>query len=1040
MTNPISTYRIQFHQGFTFADFEKIIPYLQQLGVATVYASPVFTALPGSTHGYDGINPHQINPEIGTEQQLRQISRKLKNMGIQWLQDIVPNHMAFDPQNYWLNDVLEKGARSAFAAYFDSELSGSFFEGKPMLPFLSASPEESIRDKKLELNFDNGRFGLKQSETVYPLNPRSYSDILFLSPKNVNDSFRLITTQLEDLEMLDHAEAYALRFEEIKLQLAALMKTEDFSRIINQNLQQINSNEALLNDICQSQYYRLCSSQETKTKINYRRFFTVNNLICINIQKQEVFDFYHRKVKQYVDEGIFQGLRIDHIDGLYDPANYLHQLRALVGKETYIVVEKILGRHEELPQNWPVDGTTGYDFLALVNNLLTNKKGKKTFNNLYQQLRTNQADEYEQVWQKKSLILHDYMAGELDNLLRFFISLNLASEKEVEKAGKGNLKEAIAAILIFCPVYRFYGNVFPLEDTDYQQLKEVFDLIRSQKNSFNEALNLLEKVLLHPKKSTDELFNKNVLAFYQRLMQFTGPLMAKGVEDTLMYTYNRLISHNEVGDTPDAFGISAKKFHRKMIERQQNWPSTLNTTATHDTKRGEDARARLNVLTDLAEEWTAKISNWRQINAAFVIDDQPDTNDEYFIYETLLATYPMPGTEDNYLERLHNYLQKAFREAKRNTSWQHKNQDYEKAVAVFIDRILDSKHSFIADFEAFYRKTADFGIINSLAQSLLKLTAPGVPDIYQGRENWDLSFVDPDNRRPVDFAENQSLLKNIIGDKQLSPVDLWANRYDGSIKIQLLSTVLAERKNQSETFISGDYLPLKVKGKCRKNLLAFARQLDNCWYITVVPLRLAALCSKQSAEITAIDWADTQIILPKEAPGNWENLLGGSSGDLTQQSIKVSGILADLPYAFLRLNQNNNRKAGVLMHITSLPSAFGTGDLGPEAFTFADQLYKSKQRYWQILPLGPVSAEQKYSPYSPLSSMAGNTLLISLEEMYADGLFGKIILKDFEQPETASADFEAAERIRKTLFAEAYQNFKKGDFEELQVDFESFCI
>ncbi|MGI4020909.1 MAG: malto-oligosyltrehalose synthase [Janthinobacterium lividum] len=1041
MSNPVSTYRLQFHKDFNFEAFEKVIPYLQKLGVSTIYASPIFESTPGSTHGYDGLNPHQIDPEIGTEEQLKHLSKKLNEAGMQWLQDIVPNHLAFDPKNPWLNDVLEKGLRSVYAAFFDTSFSSDFFSGRLMVPFLDDSLEETIKKGELKIAFKDDRLVLNYFDANYPLTPRSYASVLLLPHENSEETIRQLVNQLEDLEMLDEPKSYALRWNEIRLQLASILKEAQAKVLIEANLQKINQNPELLLSLAEEQHYRLCSYKETSSKINFRRFFTVNTLICLNIQNPEVFETYHLKIKELVKEGVFQGLRIDHIDGLYNPTLYLKQLREMVGEEAYIVVEKILEAGETLPQNWPIEGTSGYDFLALVNNLFTDKNVKKDFNQFYQQLAGEQKPVQEQIREKKTLILDEYMGGELDNLYHYFLELNLADPKSLKKLKTNELKNAIAALLIDCPVYRFYGNEFPLDDANFKLIKEVLKSIRKYQPELELAIDVLEKVLLHPSPKNKNDFNTRGLLFYQRLMQFTGPLMAKGVEDTLMYTYNRFIGHSEVGDAPDAFGISVADFHRQMQEKQEKWPLSINATSTHDTKRGEGARARLNALSDLAEEWFAIVKNWQQLNNPLKTNNLPDANDEYFIYETLIGTYPMPGEDEaNYPNRLQEYIVKALREGKQNSGWGTENEKYETATAVFIDGILDQESDFWQDFKTFHQKVVDFGIVNSLSQVLLKFTCPGVPDVYQGCENWDLSMVDPDNRRPVDYEKRLKSLEKITGKEALNPEQLWEKRYNADIKLNLIHKLFKERKAAPEVFLKGKYTPLTVKGKYKENIFAFARNLHQIWYITIVPLGLAKICEEQNVDIKQINWKHTRIILPKEAPAEWNNLLDNANGSAQNEAIEISELFGSQPHAFLKMEQKqSNRNAGILMHLTSLPSAFGIGDLGPEAKAFAKFLYKSKQQFWQLLPLNPTGPEQSYSPYSSVSSIAGNTLLISPELLAKDGLLKKKELKKLHLLQTNKVNFEEARQVKDVLFEQAYENFCVGEFDELQKDFDVFA-
>lgn len=976
MYNPVSTYRIQFHKGFTFSDLEKIIPYLSQLGVKTIYASPIFEAVPGSMHGYDVTDPLNINPEIGTLQQLRSISKKLQKLGIGWLQDIVPNHMAFHPNNRWLMDVLENGRESEYANFFDIFWDSPVHNGKLMVPFLGKSLDEVIANKELKVVW-NEKPMLDYFGQQYPLNRSSYEN------NTGKDSW----------------------------------------------VKKVKEDAQLLKQVVEDQYYELCFWQETDKRINFRRFFTVSSLICLNIQREEVFDRYHQLIKKLLDEGIFQGLRVDHIDGLYDPKTYLERLRELAGPETYIVVEKILEEGEQFPADWPVQGNTGYDFLSTVNNLFTSHESRKIFSNFYKSIETDHLPVHEQVFEKKRLILDNNMQGELENLRSLFTVLKLADDSETKNISPEIFKKAIAEILVRCPVYRFYGNSMPLNETESAAFNNL--LIEAGKNipELISVTEILGNCLLHKPRFSDEDYKQRALIFYQRLMQFTGPLMAKGVEDTLMYTYNRFVDHNEVGDSPGSFGLNADKFHELMLQRQTLWPLSMNASATHDTKRGEDVRARLNVLSDLAEEWIAQVKQWQQLDHSEKTNDLPDTNDEYFIYQTLIGAYPMPDQdEDDFENRLKEYLAKALREAKMHTNWAQPNEEYEQAAIKFAISLLNKQGVFWKSFEAFHRRIADLGIINSLAQVLLKYTCTGMPDLYQGGELWDLSLVDPDNRRPVDYSLRQSFI-----DKHPNWEDLWDNRHDGHIKQKLTAVMLKARLENADVFSQGEYVPLKIKGKYKEDILAFARHFNGKWYLSAVPLHFAAI-STDISEPAHFDWDDTRIVLPESAPFSWKNLLTGKAG-YSARHIPISEIFAEIPLAFLRLQQSKNkRSAGVLMHITSLPSSFGIGDIGPQAYRFADFLSASRQRIWQMLPVNPIDAGSGYSPYSATSAMAGNVLLISPELLVNERLLDRSELTKFK-PESDRVNYPKAVKVKAGLFDKAYQKFlEKKD----RAEFEDF--
>ena len=968
MLNLVSTYRIQFHKEFTFKDFEKIIPYLHQLGVKTIYASPILQASPGSMHGYDTVNPHQINPEIGTLEELKALSGKLKEYQMQWIQDIVPNHMSFHPDNIWLMDVLENGTASAYAGYFDINWSGH--PDLPlMVPFLGNTLDEVLENNELQLVERDGKIFLQYFESSWPVNA-------------------LVTDAAMPVQ-----EALAL------------------------------------------QYYRPCHYSETNEQINYRRFFTVNSLICLNIQHKEVFDDYHSLIKKMLDEGVFDGLRVDHIDGLYDPEGYLEQLRNLAGPDTCIVIEKILEDGEEIPLSWPIEGNTGYDFLARINNLFTLQKTEKKFSRFYEELTGDDKKVELQITDKKAAILQNFMAGELNNLYEFFLSLNLADEDEINELKSGALKEAIGQLLIHCPVYRFYGNTLPLTGENYRGLKELLAEIAAIKPLKN-AARLLEKVFLEQPLQGVKDFNIRAAQFYLRCMQFSGPLMAKGVEDTLMYTYNRFIAHNEVGDAPDAFGESGKVIHNWMLIRQKEAPLSMNATATHDTKRGEDMRARLNVLPDFFKAWKKAVKEWKACNAG--LTEKVDANDEYFIYQTLIGSYPMPGiTEENYGQRLQEYLEKALREGKRNSGWEDPDTEYEEAVKEFALQLLNPATNFWKSFTMLHEKVADFGIINSLAQVLLKHTSPGVPDVYQGTELWDFSLVDPDNRRPVDYDKREAWLNELEATETFLP-ELWEERYNGKIKLLLQRILIQQRKQNAELFAEGAYIPLEVKGKYADFIFAYARKKGAQWLITVIPLNLSKIVDGEITDAMQLDWKDTAVVLPVDAPKEWLNLLTDTKGK--GKKLEINKIFSDFPLALLKMEQEENkRSAGILLHITSLSSAYGIGDLGNEAKSFVDYLSRAGQLYWQLLPLNPITEDQSFSPYSSVSAIAGNTLLISPDLLVEDGLLEARKLKKLQQPSTGKVDFKDVAKLKNQLLEKAYQNFKALPSDEMNLQFISFC-
>lgn len=1041
MNNPVATYRIQLHKDFTLHQLEALIPYLQQLGVSTVYASPLFAAVPGSNHGYDGTNPFLINPEIGTEEELRAISQKLQEAGINWLQDIVPNHMAFHPQNGWLMDVLEKGVQSLYAPFFDIAWTSNLHKGRLMVPFLGADLKEVIQNGELELVYTGNKLYFKYYDAHFPLSPRTYETIL--RGEKPSEAIKGLVAQIEQLHAVEDRAAYAERWNEIGQQLAGLMKNKTVKNYVEKGLKAFNSNKEALQQLADLQHYRLCHWQETDSQINYRRFFTVNGLICLNIQDESVFQTYHQYIKQLIDKGIFQGLRIDHIDGLYDPTQYLERLRELAGDETYIVVEKILEKGEQMP-DWPVQGNTGYDFLAQVNNLLTYSKSEKEFSQFYRQLGKDRTPVARQIRDKKAHILYQHMGGELENLYRLFMELNLVEAKAITSIHPEDIKTAIAEFLIQLPVYRFYGNHFPLEEEEAEAVRQVFHHIYQSGEANRRAVDLLQNVLLEYTEHGNEEYNGRVQHFYQRCMQYSGPLMAKGVEDTLMYTYNRFIGHNEVGDAPDAFGMSIDAFHAAMVERQQAWPLSMNATATHDTKRGEDARARLNVLTELPELWIQAVKEWQELNKDLKTDGAPDAADEYLIYQALAGGYPYEEVDEDFQKRFQTFLPKALREAKRHSNWTQPNEAYESAAINFANALLDKSRPFWKSFQTFLSTIADSAIANSLAQVLLKFTCPGTPDVYQGCEGWDLSLVDPDNRRPIDYEKRKNWLQNWLQtpeNRQSDTVrELWEDRTTAELKFWLVHTLFTLRKKQPELFSHGEYIPLKVEGAYKEHVLAFARRHRQAFYVVAVPLYTAALCKEQSEkDLLKIDWKDTRIIIPGEVTSEWEHLLNKIKSR-NDKGIDVADLFKNVPLALLKMRMiDNARGAGILMHITSLPSAYGIGDMGPGARSFADFLSRSRQKYWQLLPLNPTEGGQGHSPYSATSSRAGNPLLISPELLVKEGLLTHNDLAPYRLPSHDRVDYAEAERVKEALFEKAFEAYLVGAAAHLESDYQQFC-
>ncbi len=1022
MYNPVSTYRLQFNKEFTLHDLEGLIGYFKNLGIKTIYASPIFKAVPGSMHGYDVVNPYEVNPEIGDIDQLRKVITKLKAEGIGWIQDIVPNHMAFHHTNPWLLDVLEKGSVSVYADFFDVTWASQFFHSRVMVPFLDGSIDDVIQKNELTVVYWQNRLCFKYGELYFPLNSRSYADILQqVDPAGNIGQF---LDQVDGIHHITDGVQYALRWHELLLQFASFMNDSDTSLHIVNALAGINKNADQLKKISEAQFYRLCHWNETDKQINYRRFFLVNGLICLNMQSEKVFARYHEAVYALVQEGLFEGLRVDHIDGLFDPTEYLRRLRNLCGPDCYIIVEKILEPAERLESKWPIQGTTGYEFLSTVNNLLTRNSAENKFSSIYRTITADNKSIGERIREKKTLILARYMQGELNNLCRLFIEQYTGDHPMPEY---DLLKESIAEFLIHVPVYRYYANEFPLKGNERLEVERIIARCIAEKPHLRSVFDATAQALMGDASSSQ---------FYMRSMQFTGPLMAKGVEDTLMYTFNRFVGHNEVGDSPEFFGISVEEFHQSMKDRQQYWPLSLNATSTHDTKRGEDVRTRLNVLPDIAGEWIENVRSWVEINKPYKSNGAPDPNDEYFIYQNLIGVYPF-RYEENLEERLKAYLTKAMREAKRYSDWTNPDNSYETAVMNFVHAILTPGSPFINSFKEFQRKVADFGVINSITQCILKFTCPGVPDTYQGTTHWDLTLVDPDNRRKVDYTHEIDQLNELADTNEDVLQQWWSSREDGKIKLWITRRLLELRIELKDLFAEGAYIPLEVEGRRADNCIAFARKKGDQWVVIAVPLSVARI-GTVSDDAVEIDWENTRIILPAQAPTEWKHQLWKTDGK-HRGEILLSDIFTGFPAAVLLLTEKRGvRDAGILLPLSSLPSAFGVGDMGPAARSFSDFLSNSRQRIWQLLPLNPIDMESSYSPYSSYAAMAGNTLFISLEDLIQMDLLQEDELEAFKVKNRGEAAYTKASFIKLKLLRKAYERFEVQQSQTLKKEFEAF--
>jgi len=908
-----SSYRLQLHRNFTFQDVLKIIPYLDSLGISTLYAAPFFEAMPGSMHGYDVINPLRLNPEIGTLEEFRQIAHELKARNMQWLQDIVPNHMAFSSRNPWIYDILEKGPHSPYYRFFDINwiYPDKTSYGKLMIPTLGASREDVIQNGELQLKYGDQGFYFAYYDHHFPASMRSY---VFLSSRATEKlaqapdtegakDFISLAKRLDDfVRALPREESAVEGWEALKNELLNLsQKYPSILKILQAVASDISDDQKLLEEQLKGQFFYPCHWQTTNHKINYRRFFTVNDLICLNMQEQTVFDAYHQFIHQLLDEDLIQGLRVDHVDGLLDPSTYLQRLRALAGDDTYITVEKILEGDESMPQGWPIEGSSGYDFLAKTNQLFTNQKGALRLLDYYQQKVNPSADYRELVFTNKRFILEERMAGDLDNLIRLMRELAIIPYEEASP-DLSELKAALGSFLVYFPVYRTYSNRFPFSETDMLHIGEAMQLCESHHPELRPYLQRLREIFNGVADKSEEE-NRDKLYFNLRTQQFTGPLAAKGVEDTTFYQYFPLISLNEVGDSPEHLGSSLEDFHKQMQSRPLQ---TMNTTATHDTKRGEDVRLRLSVLSEIPEDWIKKVTHWQYLLRELMIEEKgmlmPDQNDAYFIFQTLVGTYPLhlSPEEDQYPDRLASYITKALREAKVHSNWTSPNQAYEQASTDFALKALQ-RDDFLADFVPFVQKVARTAAVYALGHTLLRITAPGVPDTYQGTEYWDLSMVDPDNRRPVNYQEREEALLQIESAWQASPVSLLHQLQEDllnpRIKLFTLYHCLNTRKLYRPLFDRGAYQPVEVINDTQASLLAFRRVTEEGEALVLLPLGITPLEHAASTPLGEAAWKGSRIVLGKAA-GEWQHIFLNQKVKLEPET-SVASLLHDFPVALL---------------------------------------------------------------------------------------------------------------------------------------------
>lgn len=825
MKIPTATYRIQFRNGMTFDRAAGLVPYLKRLGISHLYASPIFTATSDSTHGYDVTDANEIDPVIGGRAGFDRMVKALKEAGLGLILDIVPNHMAASLENAWWRDVIEHGENSRYARYFDIDWSRRL-----TLPFLGDTFEAVLENGEISIKPDpqSGKPALAYYDSFYPLAPESWQG-----------------RESEVLQLTDKAEIAKLH---------------------------------------ERQPWRLMSWRDAPRDLSYRRFFEITGLVGVRVEDPAVFDDTHRLIMELVHSGAVDGLRVDHVDGLADPKAYLEQLRQQAGPECYITVEKILGKDEQIPADWPISGTTGYEFIESLSDVLVDGENIRILRKAYDEVIGKPVNMAAELRAAKLLMTDRNFAGEFSTLLRLAMGIadtdNLAQDEQAVRA-------ALRELLIAFPVYRTYGTAQGLPAESSEMLQRVAEKVRTSANApAPEALDFLTRIL---SGEVSENAGDQATNFRTRFQQLTGPLMAKSVEDTLFFRQNMELALNEVGAEPIPRAFSLDRFHNEMKTRLERQPDALSGTSTHDTKRGEDARARLYTLTEAPEQWAECVARWRQMNRSKIsmLEDgpAPKPSVEWMLYQALAGVWPttlqpqdkagLQALEERFLP----FVEKALREAKLRTDWADSNDTYETAVLDYVRHLLSpANQTFLQDFSAALQPFIRAGLVNSLTQTIIKLTAPGVPDIYQGSEALNFSLVDPDNRREPDFAALEEML-NGNETPETANEQSWLT---GRLKQHVIARLLHLRLQQPALFRKGDYLPLAASGQQAENVIAFARAESDDALIVIAPrLVFSTLNGNQDPSQTP-RWRETEIPLPEQfANRRYRNILTGETVALT---------------------------------------------------------------------------------------------------------------------------------------------------------------
>jgi (1->4)-alpha-D-glucan 1-alpha-D-glucosylmutase len=920
---PAATYRLQFNHLFSFDQAAAIAGYLDELGITDVYASPFLMARPGSLHGYDVTDQARFNPEIGDEASFVRLAEGLRERQMGLIADVVPNHMCISHRsNLWWWDVMENGPSSPFARYFDIDWHPPKAEltNKVLLPFLGDQYGRVLENQQIKVVYTGGQFEAVYYDNALPLAPRTWTMILQPAAARLRDQLGASHEHVAELESIntalshlpDYGETDEAKVRErqrekeiVKRRLSELMQASpEAMEAIQAALTEINGRTGdphsfdRLERLLESEAYRLSFWRVAMDEINYRRFFDINDLAAIRVEDPEVFSAVHALTFNLVSRGYLTGLRVDHPDGLFEPEKYFRYLqdaclaqsplakangkadRNGTERTFYIVAEKILMLNEALRSAWPIEGTSGYSFLNLVNGVFVDHAKEKAFEQLYHRF-TGWSQEFgELARDSKRLILQVAMSSELNVLAR---KLDRISEQHrwYRDFTLESLRDALKEVLATFPVYRSYIRS-DQKEVDPEDRREIAIAIREAKRrnpAISESVfDFIQSVLLleHP-DGLDDAQRAERHTFAMRFQQLSAPVMAKGMEDTAFYRYYPLASLNEVGGNPERFGLSVSAFHRRNLIRGELWPNSMNASSTHDTKREEDVRARINVLSEMPSEWYRAIRRWSDLNRRWKTKIgeliAPDSNEEYLLYQTLIGTWPLlpmnPDEHAVYVQRMQSYMQKALHEAKMHSSWISPNAEYDQAVQEFVAKVLEASadNPFLEDFRQVQGPIAQAGMWNSLSQVVLKIASPGVPDFYQGNELWSFRLVDPDNRDAVDFERRRAMLAKILEQDGADSTELverlMNSPCDGAIKLFLTQRALRLRRDHRELFAAGSYVPLLADGSRSNHLVAFARQWNGQTVLALTSRFFLKLRNSHPAPVGEV-WGHTAVMLPKK--------------------------------------------------------------------------------------------------------------------------------------------------------------------------------